>query len=79
MLCGSRFLIVTISLCASIFVVLAEEKHPPLPEPIAYYISPVGNRQGSTVEVRIDGKALADTYAVWTDCEALQASVQEVV
>ena len=79
MLCGSRFLIVTISLCASIFVVLAEEKHPPLPEPIAYYISPVGSRQGSTVEVRIDGKALADTYAVWTDCEALQASVQEVV
>ena len=79
MFCGRCSLIVTVSFCASIVVVLAEEKHPPLPEPKPYYIVPVGSRQGSTVEVRIEGQALADTYAVWTDCEALQASVQEVV
>ena len=47
-------------------------------EPQALYILPVGGQQGSTVKVTIDGQTLADTYAVWTDCEELQASVKQV-
>ncbi len=47
-------------------------------EPRAQYIFPVGGQQGSTLEVRIEGEALADSYAVWTDCPALQVRVKQV-
>ena len=58
----------------------AQEKVEPSPtEPQAVYIFPVGGQQGSTVEVTIDGQTLADTYAVWTDCDELQASVMRIV
>ena len=64
----------------SLVFLTAQEKEEPLPtEPQALYIFPVGGQQGSSVEVRIDGQTLGGTYAVWTDCEALQASVKQVV
>ena len=64
----------------SLVFLTAQEKEEPLPtEPQALYIFPVGGQQGSTVEVTIDGQTLADTYAVWTDCEELQASVKQIV
>ena len=64
----------------SLVFLRAQEKEEPLPtEPQALYIFPVGGQQGSTVEVIIDGQTLADSYAVWTDCPALQASVKQVV
>ena len=64
----------------SLIFLTAQEKEEPLPTaPQALYIFPVGGQQGSTVEVRIDGQTLGGTYAVWTDCEALQASVKQVV
>ena len=67
-------------LSVSLVFLRAQEKEEPLPtEPQALYIFPVGGQQGSTVEVTIDGQTLADTYAVWTDCQALQASVKQVV
>ena len=63
---------------ATILVAPAQEK--PLPtQPEALYIFPAAGHQGSTVEVRIDGQTLAGAYAVWTDCEDLQARVKQVV
>ena len=64
---------------ASLVFSTAEEKIDLPTEPQALYSFPVGGHRGSTVEVTIDGQTLADTYAVWTDCEALQASVKQVV
>ena len=57
----------------------AQDSEPPPTDPRAFYIFPLGGRQGETVEVRIDGQALAGTYAVWADCPALEASVEQVL
>ena len=76
----ARFVSVSLFFCATVVVLLAEKKEEPLPtEPQALYIFPVSGQQGSTIEVTIEGQTLADTYAVWTDCQALEASVKRVV
>ncbi len=62
-----------------VFLTAQEKVEPPPTEPQALYIFPVGGQRGSTVEVTIDGQTLADTYAVWTDCDELQASVMRIV
>ena len=62
-----------------VFLTAQEKVEPPSAEPQALYIFPVGGQRGSTVEVTIDGQTLADTYAVWTDCDELQASVMRIV
>lgn len=71
---------VALVLIATLRSVPAQPKKEPLPtEPQALYIFPAGGQRGSTVAIQIDGQTLGDTYAVWTDCQQLHASVKKVV
>ena len=65
---------------SAILNVRSAPKEKPFPsEPEALFIFPVGGQRSSTLEVRVEGQTLQGTYAVWTDCREIQASVKQIV
>jgi len=47
-------------------------------EPEVFSIFPLAGQQGRTWAAEIRGRGLAGAYAVWSDCEALQATIKSI-